>query len=155
MADPARRLNDAIAAVCPIDGVSVGVPGDGATVRIFFAAGATANQRTAAAAALAGFDWSQAAQDAWELAVRRATAEAFVPDADRAAHVLRSLVKLLVDENNTLRTWLRDFKTQAAAATTLADFKTRVATLPTLADRTPAQARTAIIAAIQAGTADE
>jgi hypothetical protein len=61
-----RRLDAALSAVCPILGVSVGTPGDTSTVRIDYDPSATAPQRTAAATALAAFDWSDAAQSAWE-----------------------------------------------------------------------------------------
>lgn len=60
------RLDSTIRAVCPIDGVSVGTPGDPATVRIDYRPEATTQQRAAAVSALAAFDWSQAAQTAWE-----------------------------------------------------------------------------------------
>jgi hypothetical protein len=53
------RLNAAIAAVCPIDGVSVGTIGDPATVRIDYRPEATTEQRAAAQAALAAFDWNR------------------------------------------------------------------------------------------------
>ena len=56
------RLHQALAAVCPIDGVS---GGQGA-VRIDYRPEATQPQRDAALAALAAFDWSDAAQQAWE-----------------------------------------------------------------------------------------
>lgn len=57
-----ERLHATIAAVCPIDGVSGPI---GGPIRIDYAAGATAPQQAAAQAALAAFDWSQAAHDAW------------------------------------------------------------------------------------------
>lgn len=55
------RLTAVLQAVCPILGVS-GVQGD---IRIDYAPGATGPQQTAAQNALAAFDWSQAAHDAW------------------------------------------------------------------------------------------
>jgi hypothetical protein len=61
------RLHAAISAVCPIDGLAVQPTGDPPVVRIDYAGSATADQRTAALAALAGFDWSDAAQSAWEV----------------------------------------------------------------------------------------
>lgn len=50
------NLHDAIAAVCPIDGVSMGDDGDRSTWRVSFADAATDAQRSAAAAVLASFD---------------------------------------------------------------------------------------------------
>lgn len=60
------KLHAAIAAVCPIDGVSVGRKADKATWRIDFKAEATDAQKDAARAAMEGFDFAvaKAAQDA-------------------------------------------------------------------------------------------
>jgi hypothetical protein len=84
----AERLHATLAALVPIDGVSVGTPGDAATVEVNFKATATQAQRQAAAAALASFDWSPAADQAWadarapeRTAVRQAAAQA-VADID-------------------------------------------------------------------------
>lgn len=52
--DTASKLHEAVAAVCPIDGVAIGDPADKATWRIDFRPAATAAQKAAAAAALAG-----------------------------------------------------------------------------------------------------
>ena len=68
------RLYTAISAACPVVGVSVGTPGDIGTVRIDYGPAATAPQRAAAEAALAAFDWSDAAQSAWELSQTRTAA---------------------------------------------------------------------------------
>ena len=68
---------------------------------------------------------------------------------------LRALVKVLLDENNTLRQWITSFKTQVAASSNLADFKTRVAALPSTPDRTLDQAKTAIVNAIDTKAVDE
>ena len=56
------RLHSVLAAVCPIDGVA----GEQGNVRIDFATAATDQQRQAAQDAVAAFDWTQAAQDAWQ-----------------------------------------------------------------------------------------
>jgi hypothetical protein len=61
MIEHLQRLHEAVAAVCPIDGIS-GVEG---AIRIDYKAAATAGERAAAETALASFDWSQAAHDAW------------------------------------------------------------------------------------------
>ena len=61
-----QRLEESLQAVCPVAGVSVGTPGNVTTVRIDYAAEATSLEREAAQAALAAFDWSAAAQIAWE-----------------------------------------------------------------------------------------
>ncbi len=62
------RLQTVLAALAPIDGVSVRTFGDSAAVRIDFQAAATGPQRTAAQNALTAFDWSDAAQTTWEAA---------------------------------------------------------------------------------------
>lgn len=51
-----HALHMAIAAVCPIEGVSIGVEEDKSTWRIDFLAAATPAQRKAAAAVVAAFD---------------------------------------------------------------------------------------------------
>ncbi|HEV8448612.1 MAG TPA: hypothetical protein VGQ44_17400 [Gemmatimonadaceae bacterium] len=61
-----ERLVAALAALAPIDGVSVGTFGVSSSVRIDFQAAATTTQRSNAAAALTAFDWSDAASLAWE-----------------------------------------------------------------------------------------
>lgn len=61
------RLTVSIQAVCPIDGVR-GSPG---AIHIDFTTDATDEQRIAAQAVVDGFDWSDEAQAAWELAQNR------------------------------------------------------------------------------------
>lgn len=51
-----QKLHEAIAAACPIDGVSVGRKNDKSTWRIDFRAEATDAQKDAARAVLAAFD---------------------------------------------------------------------------------------------------
>jgi hypothetical protein len=74
------RLHEAVAAVCPINGISGGTQ---ATASIQFAPEATDQQKTAGNAALTSFDWSDAAQTAWlenqhpeRKALRQAAAQA-------------------------------------------------------------------------------
>lgn len=100
-----NRLHQAVAAVCPIDGVSGSQDG----VVIQHRSEATAPQRAAADAAVLAFDWSQAAHDAWledrkpeRKAVRQAAAQAvadidaYLLIADAATNVqVRAQVKLL------------------------------------------------------------
>lgn len=68
MRNNVQRLHDTIESVCPIDGVSVGNWGQAGTVRIDFDPTATDQQKSAAQQALASFDWSDAAEAAWEAA---------------------------------------------------------------------------------------
>lgn len=56
----------------------------------------------------------------------------------------RSEIKLLVRENNQLRSWITAFKAAVAGAGTFAAFKAAVAALPSLPDRTKEQVRLAL-----------
>jgi len=83
------RLHAAISSACPgVVGVSVGTAGDPATVRVDFPADATDARKSAALAALAAFDWSDAADAAWregqapERKTLRQAAAAAVADLD-------------------------------------------------------------------------
>lgn len=87
------RLDNAIRAACPILGVSVGTPGDSGTVRIDFGPAATPEQRAAAQAVVDGFDWSDGAQAAWELAQSRTLAlTTFLSRTDDTAIAVRLLL---------------------------------------------------------------
>lgn len=87
------KLHNQIAAVCPIDGVSVGRKNDRATWRIDFRPEATDAQRAAAEAIKAGFDFAveeQRERDA------RAAADARVEELKaKPAISNRELVELL------------------------------------------------------------
>ena len=145
----AVRLHDAIAGLAPIDGVSVNA--DHSVVRIDFKAEATQQQRDAATAAAIAFDWSDAAQLAWDDANQveagkdgiDLTADAS-SGSDAQTRVIRALAIVTMDELNILRGLWMSFKGEVAAATSLADLKARVAGLPDTPDRTAAQLRNAI-----------
>lgn len=51
-----KKLHEQIAAICPIDGVSIGSYSDKTTWRIDFSLSATAQQKAAAMAVIAAFD---------------------------------------------------------------------------------------------------
>ncbi len=85
-----ERLTEAIAAVAPVVGVS-GTVG----TRIDYAAEATAEQRAAAEAALAAFDWSDAAQAAWGRQKRREAAVSLINSPDPAMVVVRALATVV------------------------------------------------------------
>lgn len=53
----ALRLHEAVAQVCPIDGISVGAPGDRSTWIVSFGAAATDQQKAAAASVIQSFSW--------------------------------------------------------------------------------------------------
>lgn len=123
----AARLHAAVSAVCPIDGVSIRTAGNA----IFHPATiATPAQVLAGNAALASFDWSDAAQAAWETLQNRASADAEMTGLDGA--VLRAVVEVMVDQLNVLRA----IPAQSFPAITYA------------------QAKAAILAKIAAGDAD-
>ncbi len=111
----ANRLSVTLAAVCPILGVSIGTPGNVATVRIDFDPTATAAQRTAAQSALTSFDWSDAAQSAFDDAqhperttIRQAAANAiaanttFINLASPTNAQLIAQAKALTQQNNAI-----------------------------------------------------
>lgn len=88
----AADLHAAIAAVCPIDGVSIGRKNDKATWRIDFRDNATADQRAAAEGIKAAFD----------VAVAQAQARS---KRERAAAVevkMRELAERMVDDPTLL-----------------------------------------------------
>ncbi len=152
-----NRLHATVEAVAPIHGVGPVTSGTAVgpgNVRVDFHPEATAQQQTDAAAAVAAFDWTQPAHDAWLNLKARADAAATLDLTTADAKVLRGVALVLIDEVNALRQWLAAFKAETAAATNLANFQTRVAGLPATPDRTLAQAKTAIQNAISAGSVD-
>lgn len=66
ISDSTQRLTSTILAVCPIAGVSGTNTKDSSKIRIDFDPIATDQQKDAAQAVLQSFDWSDAAQAAWE-----------------------------------------------------------------------------------------
>lgn len=119
--------------------------GDGPTLTMSFLAETTQAQKDTAAAILAAFDWSDAAQNAWLLQLERDEAVAIFDGTDGAARVSRAMTYIMVDEINSLRGWITSFKAAVAAATNLANLQTRVAALATMPDRTNTQARSAVV----------
>lgn len=87
-----ERLTEAVSAVCPINGISGTVER-----RIDYRPEATAEQRAAAQSALAAFDWSQSAHDAWLLAKAKLTEKA---EYDRRA--LTAITQIVVDKLNAI-----------------------------------------------------
>jgi len=84
------RIHAAVSAACPIVGVSVGTPGDSATVRVDYAPGSTAEQRDAADAVVAAFDWSDAAQAVWEQTQNIYGAAALLQSGDAVPRAVRA-----------------------------------------------------------------
>lgn len=83
------RLHEAVAAVCPVLGVS----GDSAAVRLDFAPAATTEQRAAAQAVADAFDWSPEAQAAWEKERTRAQSlSTLLSRADTTGFQVRAVI---------------------------------------------------------------
>lgn len=98
-----NRLQESLAAVCPIVGVSVPTEGTSVGVRIDFDPSATAQQQTDANAVLAAFDWSQSAHDAWLLGKLRALAKSdFESNHDSIWKLLRCFADVVKDQLNLL-----------------------------------------------------
>lgn len=152
-----ERLKAQIAAVCPILGVSVGTTGNAATVRIDFAPSATGSQQTAAQSVVTGFDWSQAAQDSFDLAQSRTQTSGFTTTPIQSvplAALVRAVVLIVLDEFNLHALKINAILDASDAATSLADFKARVAAIPDYPARTKSQLLAAITTKIGAGDTD-
>lgn len=103
------RLHLAIAAVCPIVGVSVGTWGQANTVRIDFDAGATAQQQGAAQTALQAFDFSDAADAVFQTQQFVAQASAGIDNgqtasADYPNMMVAALMSAALEQVNAIRT---------------------------------------------------
>lgn len=92
MHDPTLRLHEAVAAVTPIHGVSIGTWGDSRTVRNDFKAEATTQQRRDAQRVVDQFDWSDAAHEAWLNVKERERAKAMLADKDADCKLIRAAV---------------------------------------------------------------
>lgn len=105
------RLHESIAAVCPIEGVK----GEQGSIVIDYGSTATVPQRTAALAAVAAFNYSDAATDAWmedrrpeRKAIRQAATQA-VADNDTYLAIatpsnaqVAAQVRRLTQQNNRI-----------------------------------------------------
>lgn len=88
------RLSNAIALVCPIHGVSIGLIGDKATWKISFKPEATANQIAAANEVVQTFDTSPEAESAWKLLQEREAAKSNIVGVDASAIRFRAPARL-------------------------------------------------------------
>ena len=143
------RMRDAILTVAAITSVSIGTHGVSASVIV-----GPASRQATAQPVIDAFDWSQAAQDAYDNVRARTRATNLTSNPISEMKAQRAFALVSLDEVNVLRAWLASFKTEVAAAATLADLKIRVATLPATPARTPAQLKTAVNNKIAAGEAD-
>ena len=99
--DQLARLLETLSAVSPV----VGVSGTTAT-RIDYNPEPTTEQRAAAEAALAAFDWSDEAQAAWERGKRREAAIASLNSSEPTMVALRGFVTVLIRRFRVLLTAL-------------------------------------------------
>jgi hypothetical protein len=97
-------------------------------------------------------DFDQAAEIL--AALRSGAVNALQTDPSPASKFVRAFILLAIDEINILRQRDVDRTTDVAAASSLADLKTRWAARSALSDRTVNQFKTAIVAKINAGSAD-
>jgi hypothetical protein len=117
-------------------------------VRVDWVSVPTGPQDAIAAAIVAAFDASQAAQDAADLAAVRAIIDARFADVNGKFDDIslgdRLIALLAMDELNILRALWMSFKEEVAASSSLANFQTRVAAMPDTAQRVAYQIKTAI-----------
>lgn len=97
--DAIVRLTDAVSAVCPIHGIQGGTQ---STAQIDFKDEATTEQRAAAESVLAAFDWSDAAQVAWERKKRRDAAVALLNSSEPTMIAVRALATVVKRRVSTL-----------------------------------------------------
>lgn len=119
-------------------------------VRVDWLATPTTQQQTTADGVVAAHDGSPAG----DVPAFRASAVALLANPDQQNKALRAVLLSAIDAINTLRQWDAALKAAVAGATTLAALKTAIAALPDLGAITPAQARVAVMAKINAGDAD-
>ena len=98
------RVTAAVQAAAPVAGVSVS-PGDPApVVRVDYAPEATPEQIAAAAAAVAGFDWSAEADAAWAVAQFRSSASAALTErGDEIGVAIRAILRVVHAGLNQIR----------------------------------------------------
>jgi hypothetical protein len=88
------------------------------------------------------------------LTARQLALDAVSQELRREYMIDRAIAMVVIDEINSIRQWIMDFKAATAAAASLADFKTKVAALNDMPQRTGAQARAAINNKLSSGSVD-
>jgi hypothetical protein len=145
------RCTEIVGAVCPIFGCQQ----RNSEITIDFKPEATAEQRAAAAAALAAIDLSPAAQEAWALTRSRQDAvEAVGAVRSRELLAVRAVAAFSRGELNEIRQWIAAFKSVVANAGSLAQLKDGVAALPAMPNITAVELRQRIADKINSGVAD-
>lgn len=99
-----RHLMASLVAVCPVSGLYIAGIDSSVGARIDFAPAATPAQQIAAQNVLATFNWSDGAQQSYQLQQDRAAAiDIFLADTSANAKVLRGTILAILDEINILR----------------------------------------------------
>ena len=125
------------------------------TVRIKWVGAPTQQQLDTANTIIAGWDWSQAAEDKRIAQEHKARAAAGIDNGaaivgDKTERLVRALMEIILDEFNLHALKHNAILDATDAATSLADFKARVALIPDYPARTAAQLVNAIKAKISA-----
>lgn len=131
----AERLTETVSAVCPIHGVRV----NGTSGEAIYN-GASPEQIAAAESAIATFDWSQGAHDAWKLTKARATSK----DEYDAHRIFKAMATLMLNELNSHAATVASLLDAIDAASSLANLKTAVASIQNPPQRTIQQLVTAL-----------
>lgn len=149
----AKRIQSTLEAACPIDGFSFDEETQSIT-NILFKVSSTAQQRTNATNAAASFDWSPAAQIAWQTLQDRSALLLSIIPQDLPAKRSRALMLLLLDELNLHALKINAILDAVDGAASLAALKTAVALIPDYPARTKQQLLTALTSIINAGGVD-
>ena len=94
--DLAKKLDEAIKQVCPIDGISIGIPSDKQTWKISFKPEATQEEKDAAQAVIDAFDLQQAESDYQALDQR-----CLLDEQERQACKTDPTILSLIDQTRT------------------------------------------------------
>jgi hypothetical protein len=154
------RLHSSIIAVCPIDGVSLAAgknlatnpPATAADVTVQYDPSATSDQQQAAESVLASFDWSTAAQAAWETSQNQTQAGTLLADTDALPIAVRALGQACLTVDNGLAAAIGQLIT---AVQQLASAANQNVTLPEAPPQlTLAQAQANVASIISSGAAN-
>lgn len=148
------RLHDAIAAVCPIVGVSIGRVNDKNTWRFTAKPEATPAQISDAEAVIATWDSSQSADDAATKVSERTVAVAMLASAGHEAKLLRALLLTILEEMNLHAARIKSILDAIDGASTLAQVKTAVAAIADPPQRTAGDVRASMANKLNIGAAD-
>lgn len=150
-----QRLHAALAAVCPILGVSVPTLGTSVGVRIDFDPSSTAPQQAAAQSALLTFDWSAAGDATYVAQAQKAAATASIDNGSlqvgtQFERLCVAVAQVALDAANNERAAMTAMASAVASATSLATLQTAFAAISIPPQVTGAQLVAAVKAKIAA-----